>query len=106
MWPYVGQCVKNGGITLCTDNYTLTEVELLIKALVNRYNLNCSIHYKKGKAEKLYYRIYLGINSFDKLKPLIIEHVHKNFYINYTLKIIIPKYLGYLYHNYDIGGFL
>jgi len=34
-----GQFVKNGGITLCTDNYTLTEVELLIKALTSKYNL-------------------------------------------------------------------
>jgi hypothetical protein len=25
-----GQLVKKGGITLCTDNYTLAEVELLI----------------------------------------------------------------------------
>ena len=42
-----GQQVKNGGVTLCTDNYTLTEVEVLIKALSNRYNLECSIHKKK-----------------------------------------------------------
>lgn len=68
-----------GGITLCTDNYSLTEVNLLISALINRYNLKCTIHKKKGRAGKLYHRIYIGKNSFDNLKPLIIQYVHKLF---------------------------
>jgi hypothetical protein len=59
-----GQHVKNGGITLCTDNYTLNKVELLIKALSNRYNLECSIHRKKGKSAKIYNRIYLKKKIF------------------------------------------
>jgi len=44
-----GPLVKNGGITLCTDDYTLVEVELLIKALINKFNMKCTIHYKKVK---------------------------------------------------------
>lgn len=52
-----GQLVKNGGITLCTDNYILDEVNLLIKALTNKYNMKCSIHYKKSKTDRIYYRI-------------------------------------------------
>ena len=43
-----GQLVKRGGITLCTDNYSLAEVELLIQILAKKYNAKCSIHYKKG----------------------------------------------------------
>lgn len=43
-----GQYVKNGAITLCTDNYTLQEVNFIIEALANQYNLKCTIHYKKG----------------------------------------------------------
>jgi hypothetical protein len=74
-----GQLVKKGGITLCTDNYTLAEVELLIKALANRYNLECSIHYKKGKAEKIYHRIYIKKNSLNSIKPIIIPYVYKSF---------------------------
>jgi hypothetical protein len=74
-----GQLVKNGGITLCTDNYTLDEVDLMIKALMDRYNLKCSIHYKKGKSERVYYRIYIGKKSFDELKPLILPHVIPSF---------------------------
>lgn len=74
-----GQLVKRGGITLCTDNYTLSEIKLLIKALYNRYNIECSIHKKKGKAEKIYNRIYIKKNYFEKIKPLLIEHVQKSF---------------------------
>lgn len=74
-----GQAVKNGGVTLCTDNYSLTEVNLLIQALVNRYELKCSIHNKKGKNGKVYHRVYIKKNSFDKLKPLLIPHIHKSF---------------------------
>lgn len=74
-----GQLVKRGGITLCTDNYTLSEIELLIKALYDRYNIECSIHKKKGKTDKIYNRIYIKKNSFEKIKPLIIKHIHKSF---------------------------
>lgn len=74
-----GQAVKNGGVTLCTDNYSLAEVNLVVQALANRYGLNCSIHYKKGKNEKVYHRVYIKKTSFDKIKPLILPHVHKCF---------------------------
>lgn len=74
-----GQQVKKGRITLCTDNYSLSEVEILIKALSNRYNLECSIHKKKGKSEKIYNRIYIKKKSLDSIKSLIIPYVHKSF---------------------------
>ncbi len=81
-----GQLVKKGGITLCTDNYTLAEVKFLIKALVNKYNLKCTIHYKKGKAERLYNRIYINKRSFDSIKPLIVQYVHKSFLYKLHIK--------------------
>ena len=74
-----GQLVKNGGITLCTDNYTLTEVELLIKALVNKYNIKCTIHNKKSKTDRIYYRIYISKSSLDNIKSLLIPHMHVSF---------------------------
>ena len=43
-----GQLVKKGEITLSTHNYTLAEVELLIKALSNKYSAKCSIYHKKS----------------------------------------------------------
>jgi hypothetical protein len=74
-----GQQVKKGGVTLCTDNYTLKEIEILIKALSNRYDLKCSIHKKKGKSEKIYNRIYIKKNSLDNIKSLISPYIHKSF---------------------------
>jgi len=70
-----GQLVKNGGITLCTNNYTLIEVELLIKALINKFNMKCTIHNKKSKTD----RIYIFKSSLNNIKPLIIPHIHKSF---------------------------
>jgi hypothetical protein len=79
-WIYDdGQLVKNGGITLCTDNYTLSEVELLIKALVNKYNIKCTIHYKKSSTDRIYYRIYISKSSLDNIKPLIIPYIYESF---------------------------
>lgn len=74
-----GQLVKRGGITLCTDSYTLSEVELLIKILENKFNLKCSIHKKLGRTGNIYYRIYIGKKSFDQIIPLLAPHVHESF---------------------------
>lgn len=74
-----GQLVKRGGITLCTDSYTLSEVEILINILENKFNLKCSIHNKKGRTGNIYHRIYIGKNSFDSLIPLLIPHIHESF---------------------------
>jgi hypothetical protein len=74
-----GQLVKKGGITLCTDNYTLDEVEILIHGLKYKFDADCSIHKKKGKSNKIYYRIYIKKTSFDAIKPLIKEHIHESF---------------------------
>jgi len=74
-----GQLVKRGGITLCTDSYTLEEVELLIRILKNKYNLKCTIHTKKGLSGKEYHRIYIGKKSLYDIKPLLIPHMHKSF---------------------------
>ena len=74
-----GQLVKNGGITLCTDNYELEEVEHLVSALSNKYGLKCTIHFKKGKNGNIYHRIYISKTSFNSLKPLIVDHIHPTF---------------------------
>lgn len=73
------QQVKKGGITLCTDNYTLEGVNLLISAFKSNLNADCNIQNKKGKSASVYYRIYIKKNSFYLIKPLISEHVHEFF---------------------------
>jgi len=49
----------------------------MIKVLTDKFALNCTIHLKKGKLDKIYPRIYIGKKSFDKLIPLIVPYVHK-----------------------------
>jgi hypothetical protein len=74
-----GQLIKNGEITLCTDNYSLDEINLLIKTLINKYNIKCTIHYKKSKTNRIYYIIYIYISSLDYIKLIIIPYIHKSF---------------------------
>ena len=46
---------KSGsGFTLCTDSYSLTEVELLIKTLKENFNLDSTI-----QKSKVNHRIYI-----------------------------------------------
>jgi LAGLIDADG DNA endonuclease family len=49
-----GQRVKNGGIILCTDSFELEEVKYLISVLHKKYNLDCTIHSKISKTDKIY----------------------------------------------------
>jgi hypothetical protein len=41
-----GQYVKRGGITLCTDSFSMGEVLLLKSVLEDKYGLQCTIHNK------------------------------------------------------------
>lgn len=74
-----GQLVKDGGITLCTDNYSSSEVTILLNALVDNFNVKCSIHNKKVKNGNVYKRIYIHKKSLNQIKPLLAEHMFKSF---------------------------
>lgn len=69
-----GMEVKKGGLTLCTDNFTLEEVERLITILINKFNLSCTLHSKKNKDKsRVYYRIYISKLSLPLLQSLVSE---------------------------------
>ena len=57
---------KNKGITLCTDNFSLQEVVLLINILILKFNINPTIH-----KEKKFFRIYINKIDLIKIKPFI-----------------------------------
>jgi hypothetical protein len=42
------------GFVFHTNSFTLAEVELLAKALKNKFDLNCSIHTRKDRLNKAY----------------------------------------------------
>ena len=55
---------------LCTDNFTLTEVRLLMGCLENKFSLQCTVQKKDGRP-----RIYIRHGSYPTLKNLIGKHL-------------------------------
>lgn len=69
-----GQYVARGGLTLCTDNFTLSEVNVLKEVLERKFDLTCTLHNKKGNK-----RIYISGRSLPKLRKLVAPHMHTMF---------------------------
>lgn len=84
-----GQKVTRGGITLCTDSYTIEEIELLRNALKQELNLTTTVHRKKGKGDNRYYnRIYISKNlAFKSISINLKKYMHPTFYYK------LPVYL-------------
>lgn len=78
-WAMDDGAKLGSGFTLCTDSYSLTDVELLIKALNDNFNLKCTIHKSKNN-----YRIYILSKSVDKFKDLVSPYFHDS--MKYKLK--------------------
>jgi len=71
-----GHNYKRGGITLCTDSFTLIEVQTLIKVLEQKFKLSCTLHKKKNKiGTSYYYRIYIRSCSLPLLHSLVSEYM-------------------------------
>jgi hypothetical protein len=71
-----GQQVKNGGVTLCTDSYSSAEVQTLRGVLKAKFNLDTTLHTKKGINSAIYERIYIKKDSLEVIKPSLMEHMH------------------------------
>lgn len=56
-----GQADRSGFIYF-TNSFTLAEVQLLVKVLKNKFDLNCSIHSRKDKVNTPYL-IYIKADS-------------------------------------------
>jgi len=72
-----GMQVQRGGVTLCTDSFSSEEVNLLREALKNNFNLNTSIHKKRGINNSIYERIYINRSSLNEVKPLLKKYMHE-----------------------------
>ena len=62
----------NKNFKFSTNSYTKEEVQLLINALKNKFDLDCSIH-NFGKEQ---FTIYIKSNSMDKFKDLVSPYFH------------------------------
>ena len=79
--------VRNSTVTLCTDRYTVKEVDLLISTLHHNFGINSKI--KHSKAMKDRYRIYIGTKDTQKfldiVEPFIIPSMMYKVKRPYTL---------------------
>lgn len=85
------QQVKRGGVTLCTDSFSSEEVSTLREALFKNFNLETSIHMKKGKNEAQYERIYIKKDTFEEFKPVLIEYMHESMLYKINENLIVKQ---------------
>jgi len=57
---------RKNGLILCTDNFTLKEIIILMNIFKIKFNIDSTI-----QKEKFYFRIYINKNNIDKIKPNI-----------------------------------
>lgn len=62
---------KQGYLVLCTDSFTIPEVDLLMSVLIVKWDLKCR---KERKNQN--YRIVIVKSSMDKVRSLVSEHFH------------------------------
>jgi hypothetical protein len=62
-----GNLHTNGGMILCTDGFTKVEVELLAKALTDKFGLKVSLR----SYHQVYYRLYIWKESMPELRSLV-----------------------------------
>ena len=71
-----GTWIKNRGIRLCTNNFTLSEVKKLAGLLTTKYKLKVSIH-KTGIINQ--YGIYIPKSNLPLLITIVSPHMHPYF---------------------------
>lgn len=62
------------GLLLHTNNFTLVEVEVLIKLLSDKYGIKANLWDKGGK-----YVIYITAESMPTLRSVVTQHIHSTF---------------------------
>jgi hypothetical protein len=60
---------RNKGVILCTDNFSLKEIILLMNILKIKFDLDCTIHNDNNK-----YRIFINKKSLNKIYNKIISY--------------------------------
>jgi hypothetical protein len=78
-----GGWIKNRGIKLATNSFSLSDVKYLCYLLKNKYDIEVSIH-KTGVIDS--YNIYIPKKNLPKLIPIVKPHLHPIFF--YKLNLI------------------
>ena len=61
------------GLRIATNSFKLEEVQILVKILNNKYNLDCTIQELKDIGK---YSIYIKGSSISKLRDIVLPHFH------------------------------
>lgn len=64
----------DGGVKICTDNFTQEEVLKLIKVLENKFEIKSSINRRKNSNGNIVWRIRIRKLGMEKLKKLVIPY--------------------------------
>jgi hypothetical protein len=66
-----GKPEKSGGLTLCTDSFSIEDIKQLIFVLTMRYDFKCSVHHPRPNQ----YRIYFSKKSMESLRKIVAPYV-------------------------------
>lgn len=69
--------IKNTGLIICTDSFTIQDVVRLINVLILRYELKCTLH---KSSNGLGYRIYISKSSVSKVVNIVKPHFIPSMY--------------------------
>lgn len=61
---------QGNGVHLCTDSFTIEEINLLAKTLTENFNLECTLNKKNNS-----FRIRISSGSMPKLQSLLAPHM-------------------------------
>jgi len=100
-----GQQVKRGGVTLCTDNFKTDEINILREALKTKFNLDTSIHNKKGQNETIYERIYIKKEGLEELKPTLKLHMHDSMFYKINENALIKQDSSEVVNDLEMDNF-
>ena len=81
-----GTWIKDRGLKLCTNFFTLKETKFLVSILENKYNLKLAIH-SAGAIDQ--YNIYIPKKNMPILIPLVLPYMHP--YFLYKLNMVKPN---------------
>lgn len=69
-WIMGDGAYSSGGLVLCTDCFTISEVIVLMNILTIRYGLKCTINMAAGLP-----RIYISRSSMADLRRIVSPHI-------------------------------
>lgn len=67
---------RGSGVAICTDSYTLEEIELIISALYVKFGLRCTKFIQDKESSPIKYRIYIRAEDMPILIPLVGPHMY------------------------------